>query len=82
MKTLGNIFGLPIYTSEHLPKEYENRQKRTHRRSRINKKWRKKYGFVSIPIEKAYFINPEYLKLGLIGFIILDGRLLVRLKRL
>lgn len=28
-------------------------QARTHRRSRINKKWRKKYGFITIPDRKA-----------------------------
>jgi hypothetical protein len=62
MKKIGCFSGIPLYTSEYL-RQHEYRQRRVHRRSRINKKWRKKYGFVSIPIEKMYLINLEHFKL-------------------
>lgn len=54
--------GIPIFESNHLPTGKQV-QRRTHRRSRINKKWRKRYGFK--PLEKfAYVIDPAYLSLN------------------
>ena len=46
--------GVPILESSFLPPKLV--QKRTHRRSRINKKWRKKYGFKP-PEKVAYLID-------------------------
>lgn len=33
------------------------RQNKTHKSKRINKKWRKKYGYVDIPDKQVYIIN-------------------------
>lgn len=54
--------GIPVFQSKYLPTRNQV-QRRTHRRSRINKKWRKRYGFK--PLEKfAYVIDPAFLSLN------------------
>jgi hypothetical protein len=54
--------GIPIFESNDLPTGKQV-QRRTHRRSRINKKWRKRYGFKP-PERFAYVIDPAYLDLN------------------
>lgn len=39
------LHGLPIYTHN----IFDHVQRRTHRKRRINKKWRKRYGFKKVP---------------------------------
>jgi plasmid maintenance system killer protein len=34
-----------------------SRQKKTHKSKRINKKWRRKYGFIDIPDKQVYAID-------------------------
>lgn len=34
-------------------------QKRTHRKKRINKKWRKRYGLKQVPDPKVYVLTPH-----------------------
>ena len=41
---------LPIYI---ISEKDNGDQRRTHKKKRINKKWRKRYGLVSAPVEKG-----------------------------
>jgi hypothetical protein len=36
-------------------------QKRTHKKKRINKKWRRKYGYIGIPSNKSYVMGDTIL---------------------
>ena len=38
-------------------------QRRKHRKRRINKKWRKKYGMMRVDDDKVYFMDTSFLKL-------------------
>lgn len=49
------ISGMTVIKNNLLSKG--TRQKKTHKAKRINKKWRKKYGFVDIPDKNVYYIN-------------------------
>ena len=46
----GLLSGLPIII---ISEKDKGDQRRTHKKKRINKKWRKRYGTVSTPIEKG-----------------------------
>lgn len=46
----GLLSGLPIII---ISEKDNGDQRRTHKKKRINKKWRKRYGEVSTPIEKG-----------------------------
>jgi len=67
--TSPSIFGIPFIISEALA-TYKSVQIRTHKKKRINKKWRKKYGFKQIEIvnDKSYvfggkiYISPATAK--------------------
>lgn len=51
--------GLEIIENSNLTKGYK--QKKTHKSKRINKKWQKKYGYVSIPDKNVYVIDNKYI---------------------
>jgi len=44
------FFGRDIILSEHITEG--TTQRRTHKKKRINKKWRKRYGIVDVPSDK------------------------------
>lgn len=50
MSNYGAMCGLPVRI---ISKKDDGDQVRTHKKKRINKKWRKHYGTVSTPIEKG-----------------------------
>lgn len=59
----GDLFGgTTIVTSKHLSK-YKSVQARTHKKKRINKKWRKKYGFKQVEVfsGKSYVMNNKII---------------------
>lgn len=37
------------------------KQRKTHKSKRINKKWRKKYGYVAIPDKNVYVMDNRYI---------------------
>lgn len=47
--------GMKVIINDMLTKG--TRQKKTHKAKRINKKWRKKYGYVSIPDKQIYLFD-------------------------
>lgn len=51
--------GLEIIENRMLSKG--NRQKKTHKSKRINKKWRKKYGYIDIPDKNVYVMENRYI---------------------
>lgn len=53
------LFGVPIYKHNFT----ESVQRRFHRKKRINKKWRKRYGFKVVQAEKAFMIDTSYLNI-------------------
>ena len=50
---VGFLSGLPIII---ISEKDNGDQRRSHKKKRINKKWRKRYGTVSTPIEKGQYI--------------------------
>lgn len=50
MSNYGMMCGLPVII---ISKKDDGDQVRTHKKKRINKKWRKRYGTVITPIEKG-----------------------------
>ena len=50
---VGFLSGLPIII---ISEKDNGDQRRSHKKKRINKKWRKRYGTVSTPIEKGQCI--------------------------
>lgn len=50
---VGFLSGLPIII---ISEKDNGGQRRSHKKKRINKKWRKRYGTVSTPIEKGQCI--------------------------
>ena len=49
--------GMMLFPSEALVKGYK--QRRTHKKKRINKKWRKRYGVIAIPDDQIYVIDKQ-----------------------
>jgi hypothetical protein len=45
---LGNFGGMRIIASEHM---VDKQQAKTHHRKRINKKWLKRYGYITTPMK-------------------------------
>ena len=45
------LFGLKLIESEYM---VDKIQRKKHKKKRINKKWRKKYGFIAIPKKDFY----------------------------
>ena len=53
-----SIYGIRVYVDPFLCQNDEIRQRRTNRKSRINKKWRKKYGLVTICRGHTFMVGP------------------------
>ena len=49
-----SIFGYDLIGVSHMADKV---QARTHKKKRINKKWRKRYGFKEIPWNKFYIVD-------------------------
>ena len=45
-----------LFTIRIISKKDNGDQARTHKKKRINKKWRKRYGLVSAPLEKGQIV--------------------------
>ena len=67
-----SIMGVPVICSKYIVSS-EWIQKRTHRKKRINKKWRKRYGFIHPPLNgvnvvtdavgrKWIYVHPRFYK--------------------
>lgn len=56
------IHGFPIIHDKTLDLMTVNVQRRTHRRKRLNKKWAKRYGFVTLPASYVAIVNPPMVK--------------------
>jgi len=52
-----SIYGIKVYVDHFLCQPDEIRQRRTNRKSRINKKWRKKYGIERICHGRSYIFS-------------------------
>lgn len=51
--------GLKVIENSNLTKG--TKQNKTHKAKRINKKWRKKYGYTPIPDKNIYIIDNKYI---------------------
>lgn len=50
----GQLFGLKIIENVHMVDQI---QVKTHKKKRINKKWRKRYGLRNVPKKEVYMLN-------------------------
>ena len=60
-KYTASMYGISVYLSNSMVAGHK--QRRTHRRWRINKKWLKKYGSISIPSKNILVSNIEGRKM-------------------
>lgn len=51
------LFGIPVY--EHT--RYEQVQRRRHRKKRIDKKWRKRYGLKTVEVDEMVMLDTSFM---------------------
>jgi len=54
-----SLIGMPVYVNKHLCQMVFVRWRRSHRKSRINKKWQKKYGAVCVCSGHGYVMKMQ-----------------------
>lgn len=64
MAEYDSIFGYPVIATDYMR---ENVQARKHKKKRINKKWKKRYGMISVPskdivvVDGKIYLHPKTL---------------------